>query len=394
MLYSPNESRFVFGDFGMVIRVSEGVSEKTLTRFAGTPNFCIQEMARLLGGGVGLVNLYLNDFYSLQKTIGYLYQNMSSQNSRISENSMSFNGYSEEQVSVGNYSEQYGSQNILTDQTYIPTRNSVVTLPTTHTLAPKKYASSINHYQSEIVYEICRAKERVSEVSMDFIDGLIMKKYEQHGNDEILSNLLIQLQQTFHLGEESAIFINQIKEWKNASRHYGPENEFTLRCLEKVIEVADVGAMWQLKEIRRRVLSIEGNFDQSFLQLQYVKNMKNYGYLVYVFMGMLRSLWGEMIRKGRQLTLQIMVIISQQYIFCMRSLLTENKEVKMINRLVHILFKSDARFRKMIQQANEGTVNIVRFCFDFLRRNGKERGIDFVYYLTFLFEYSNHGSWQ
>mgnify|MGYP006910311100 CR=1 FL=1 len=49
----------------MVARIKETVNEKTLTRFVGTPNFCIEEMGRLLGKGCGLVNLYLNDFYSL-----------------------------------------------------------------------------------------------------------------------------------------------------------------------------------------------------------------------------------------------------------------------------------------------------------------------------------------
>jgi serine/threonine protein kinase len=56
----------VFGDFGMSMLLQEGYKRSTLTRFAGTPNYCSPSMAKLLNGGKGYVNLYLNDMFSLR----------------------------------------------------------------------------------------------------------------------------------------------------------------------------------------------------------------------------------------------------------------------------------------------------------------------------------------
>lgn len=67
-----------------------------------------------------------------------------------------------------------------TDQSPNPTRNSLATLPTTCTLAPKKYASLINHFESEIIYEICRAMERKTSVSKETINEFILRTYSEH----------------------------------------------------------------------------------------------------------------------------------------------------------------------------------------------------------------------
>lgn len=69
ILYSESLSRFVFADFGISHAVAEGPTEKTRTNFAGTIEYCSEEMKEVLSTGVGYVNLYMNDFVGLTKTI-------------------------------------------------------------------------------------------------------------------------------------------------------------------------------------------------------------------------------------------------------------------------------------------------------------------------------------
>lgn len=71
LLFSPTRKALVFGDFGMSLLVKEGFKEKTMTSFAGTPNFCGEEMKKLLNGERGLVNLYINDLYALQESLSF-----------------------------------------------------------------------------------------------------------------------------------------------------------------------------------------------------------------------------------------------------------------------------------------------------------------------------------
>ena len=65
----------------------------------------------------------------------------------------------------------------------------------------------------------------------------------------------------------------------------------------------------------------------------------------------------------------------------------------MINRLLNQLFERSAVFGGLMREAKE-TGEIVKSCFDFLRRNKEERGVDFVLYLTFLLEYAGGVNWE
>ena len=75
----------------MTVLLQEDHREPTLTRFAGTPNFCSPSMAKLINGGKGYVNLYCNDLFSLNETFKQFESNFVSYTSKISSNSMSYN---------------------------------------------------------------------------------------------------------------------------------------------------------------------------------------------------------------------------------------------------------------------------------------------------------------
>lgn len=55
---------------------------------------------------------------------------------------------------------------------------------------------------------------------------------------------------------------------------------------------------------------MEGSSSQSLIELKFAKNMKNYAYLVYVLMGVLRSLVNE-VRCGREMSVEVGVVICQ-----------------------------------------------------------------------------------
>lgn len=94
IVYSQSLQKFVFTDFGLTHAIKEGIREKTETRFGGTEGYCSEEMNSLLSGGVGLVNLYVNDFVGLRKTVNN-FQVSSSKSSSLSRNAMSYNSFNE-----------------------------------------------------------------------------------------------------------------------------------------------------------------------------------------------------------------------------------------------------------------------------------------------------------
>jgi hypothetical protein len=160
ILFSPSRKQFVLGDFGMAALIKEDLAHKTRTRFAGTPNYCCDEMRELLvGGETGEVNLYLNDLHALKETLGYFGSSFTSYHSRISSNSMSFNELPNsyyEATSFDSGSIEVEGQ----DQSYnTPTINSLAAFSTTQSLAPKHDAALINHFSSAIIFKICREME-------------------------------------------------------------------------------------------------------------------------------------------------------------------------------------------------------------------------------------------
>ncbi len=64
---------------------------------------------------------------------------------------MSYNSYSDsffEEHSFQSGSGENSSESPVTDHSVVQTRNSLATLPTTSTLAPKKHAFLVNHFIS------------------------------------------------------------------------------------------------------------------------------------------------------------------------------------------------------------------------------------------------------
>lgn len=90
ILFSDSLARFVFADFGVSHAVAEGPAERSRTNFAGTVEYCSEEMKEVLSTGVGFVNLYLNDLVGLRKTIAK-FNEQAYLSSSISRNAMSYN---------------------------------------------------------------------------------------------------------------------------------------------------------------------------------------------------------------------------------------------------------------------------------------------------------------
>lgn len=90
ILFSESLNRFVFADFGITHAVAEGPTEKSKTNFAGTMEYCSEEMKETLSTGVGFVNLYMNDFVGLTNTIAS-FNEQAYLSSSISRNAMSYN---------------------------------------------------------------------------------------------------------------------------------------------------------------------------------------------------------------------------------------------------------------------------------------------------------------
>lgn len=60
---SPSLKQPVFIDFGLSEIVQQSAGAQTLTRFAGTLNYCCPEMLKLYNNGEGFVDLFHNDVY-------------------------------------------------------------------------------------------------------------------------------------------------------------------------------------------------------------------------------------------------------------------------------------------------------------------------------------------
>lgn len=74
----------------MNILLTQNLNAKTLTKFAGTAQYCGSDMKKLLNGQSGYVNLYVNDYCSLKITLDCLESQVSKESSEISMNNMSY----------------------------------------------------------------------------------------------------------------------------------------------------------------------------------------------------------------------------------------------------------------------------------------------------------------
>ena len=86
--------------------MKEGPGQKSRTNFAGTVEYCSEEMKEVLSTGVGLVDLYLNDFVGLTKTLAK-FSEQACLSSSISRNAMSYNqssGFVRSQEELGSAS--------------------------------------------------------------------------------------------------------------------------------------------------------------------------------------------------------------------------------------------------------------------------------------------------
>jgi hypothetical protein len=71
--------------------------------------------------------------------------------------------------------------------------------------------------------------ERVGHLeSKDLIENLTVE----------IANIFFQdkINMTTNLALEKTGIADCLKEWKNASRHYGPQSEYTLQFLERIID--------------------------------------------------------------------------------------------------------------------------------------------------------------
>ena len=320
ILFSPGREQFVLGDFGMAELLKEDYRQDTLTRFVGTPNYCSPQMAQLLSGGTGYVNLYLNDLHSLQQTLSHFSHNLLSCNSCISSNSMSFNDQYEQHSpfygssSFGAESEDSSSSNPphSLGSYHTPTVNSLAALSTTNSLAPKEDASLINHFSSTIIYQICRTMERQTEVPRSIIATLVTEKYPQHENQDINSALIFEIEgltQLFLNGERAE---NLIREWRTSSRHYGPQKQQTLELFEKVRKAVDGEGSQKMISIDQQLWRADPNLKEDKVEIELSKQLNNIPMFYAAFLSYLRGTLRNEDRTSMRLS-----DIAVNYIYCL-----------------------------------------------------------------------------
>lgn len=67
--FSPRNNSLILIDFGLSKIIAEEIGTPSVSSFVGSMNFCSEEMLELfLNDRLGLVDLYINDAISLEKT--------------------------------------------------------------------------------------------------------------------------------------------------------------------------------------------------------------------------------------------------------------------------------------------------------------------------------------
>lgn len=84
------------------------------------------------------------------------------------------------------------SMGMHTDSSFVPTptTRSIATLTSNLTEAPKKFASSINHHLSNIIYSLCRTIERKVKIEADEIKRVVgLENLDREKYRDIIDNL-------------------------------------------------------------------------------------------------------------------------------------------------------------------------------------------------------------